>query len=623
MVSHKKIRMLGFMSATSVLAAAAVAEVKPLFVMETAPLRAFAPDDLDAGLIRAIEMLPLRIEELPSEIPGFEQHYAAMASSMLRTASEPMRFAVVHDSDAANGPTMGYGLVMSVRTADEETALNMHNHLMAAIQQTGGPELRAHDAGFMMLEMPDAPPVLFGPQANGDDWHYELRLAYDGPSAGLIDAPVDGTVMRMSLDLRTLAPVFNMAKMQAENEGIDIAASLMSELENAGLAGENALRMNMEMGYTDDGSVTHARIDNLGAMWSAFSLPSGAISRSTFNLVPADAASAKFSRFDLEMMRTMVEKLDQYEVPASEYLDYFSQSTGIDLFADIIDPLGGDAVIYSSDSTGGGGFASSVVLMQIRDQERMAQTNQKLIDLTNMAAMMVPMAGRYIRIVPWEHDDMQMYSLRFPGMPIPFEPTFTYEGDWAIFASTPQAAVAACHQIRGHGDEGLGSVRAFTDHLPKGDLFSASFVDSDRVFRDGYGTVSMIGSGLSNLARSPWDRNRDPGLIVPPYNELKAAAVPLVSWAQWDGDALETTSVGSHSMLANLTVGLGRMGGGGAAFGIIQMFGAQMAQQQGFGMIPAPVQPHVLTKGASSIDAWLTPMGQLTLLIEATASEDE
>jgi hypothetical protein len=198
------------------------------------------------------------------------------------------------------------------------------------------------------------------------------------------------------------------------------------------------------------------------------------------------------------------------------------------------------------------------------------------------------------------------------------EPTIAYEGDWAVIAMTPQGAVAACNQIRGKGDEGLGSVKPFTNALPKGDLFTASYVDSERVFRNGYGTVSMIGSGLANLARSPWDRARDPGLIVPTYGDLKAAAVPLVSWSQWDGEALETNSIGSHSMLANMTAALGRMGGGGSAMGLIQLLGAGMAQQSGFGMIPLPEESNMLTLNPASLESLMSPMGQLTLMLDMT-----
>jgi len=352
-----------------------------------------------------------------------------------------------------------------------------------------------------------------------------------------------------------------MARHEAGKSGEELPVRLLDEAEDAGLAGANAIRADIAMSYQNGGSLTTARVENLGKLWDKLSLPEGAISRSTFDLVPADAWSARFGRFDLEMLHAIIDLADDYDVPASETIDNIGQSIGIDLFTDLIEPLGGDAVYYTSESTGGGGLASSVMLIEVRDREKMLETNQKIIDLTNMSVMMVPFAGRYIRIMPWEYDGIQLYSLRFPGTPVPLEMTFGYEGDWAVFAVTPQGAIAACNQIRGKGDEGLGSVEAFVDGLPNRGLFSASFVNSEKVFRGGYGTMSIIGSGLANLARSPWDRARDPGLVVPPYNMLKSGARPAIGWSYWDGDAREYRQTGSASMLANMAVQMVKGGG--------------------------------------------------------------
>jgi hypothetical protein len=565
--------VVGTMLAAPVMAGGGVAgDVTPLFVLETSPMRSFAPDPLDAGMVRAIEMLPDRIEELPGEIPGFERSYAHLIATVLRTVSKPIRVAVVHDSDAADGPTMGYGAVFSIDMGDHDSAVDLQDQIIAALAEAGAPEMEIQDSGFLLLETPDGPPILFGAHEDTDGWRFEARFGYLESTAGLLGAPSaehkGNAVAHMSFDLAALTPILELAKHEADKSGEELPVRLLGEAEDAGFAGANAIRADIAMSYQNDGSLMTARVENLGKLWDKLSLPDGAISRSTFDLVPADAWSARFGRFDLEMIRAIIVKLDSYDIPASEHVDNLGQSIGIDLMADLIEPLGGDFVFYTSESTGGGGLASSVMLMEVRDREKMLETNQKLIDLTNMMVMMVPYAGRYIRITPWEYDGMQLFSLRFPGTPVPLELTFGYEGDWAFFAVTPQGAIAACNQIRGKGDEGLGSVRAFTTGLPNRDLFSASFVNSEKVFRGGYGAMSIIGSGLANLARSPWDRARDPGLVVPPYGLLKAGIRPNISWSYWDGDALEVRATGSRSMIANMAVQFGKSGGMGGMGGL-------------------------------------------------------
>lgn len=607
-IPNMKNRMLVSMLAGSALAATTLAaDVTPLFVLETAPMTEFAPSPLDAGMVRAIQMLPLRVDELPGEIPGFDRSYAQLINTMLHTIAKPMRVAVVHDSDSADGPTMGYGAVFSMNMGDEASAKALHEQVLGAMAESGAPDFEVLSNGMSLMETPGGPPIMFGPNRDGGAWRYEARLGYSGTAAGLmpkVDAAHGGKqVAQISVDLRALTPMLNLAKREASNQGEDLPLKVLGELEHMGLAGDNAMRVNVGMSYQGGGSLTTARVENLGGMWSTLGLPDGAIDPAIYNLVPADAWSAKFSRFDLEMITTLMAKLDEYGVPASEHVDQIGQTIGIDLVHDLVEPLGGHAVMYTSESTGGGGLASTVMLLQVRDSAKMLETNQKLIDLTNMMTMMVPYAGRYIRIAPWEHDGMQLFSLRFPGTPVPLEFTFAYEGDWAVFAVTPQGAVTAVNQIRGKGDKGLGSVALFRESIP-GDreLFSASFVNAPRMFHKGYGTVAMIGSGLANLSRSPWDRNRDPGMIVPTYGELYAATRPIASWSYWDGDALEIRSTGSGSILANMVVTAGKSSGLGSMIGAFSSIAPTVAQQQGgFGMLTPPALPGV-------IDSWMSPI---------------
>lgn len=578
-----------FLAASAVLAAG-TAWAQPLLVVQTAPMSELAPDPADAGLVRAVGMLPARVEELSSEIPDLDRSVTQLVAHVMRTVSRPMTLAIVHDPNGG-GPTMGYGAVLSFEMDSEESAIDLQRELIGALAMSGEapePEPAPQAEGMMQLVPPDGPPIVFGPRQAGGAWRYEVHVGFVEQSWDLLK-PADKlhhgqAVARMSLDLEALSPVLEFARHQGDQQGNPMISKVLDDVAAAGIAGDGAMSIDIAMSYQDDHSLTTVRMEELGKLWSMLSLPTGAIDRDHFKLVPADAWTASFSRFDLEMLRAIVDKLEEYEVPARQYVQYFAESTGVDLFADIVEPLGGDAIIYRSESTGGGGLLSSVMLLQVRDHDKVLATNQKLTDLANMMTMMIPIAGKYVRIVPWNYDgDVSLYSLRFQGVPVPLEITFGYEGDWMVVAPTPQGAIAAVRQIRGEGDDGLGTVRAFTSQLPRGQgIYSASFVNAERVAHAGYGMTALIGSGLANMARSPWDRSRDPGLVVPPYNDLKKTLRSSVSWSYWDGSTLEYRSVAGRSMLGNMVVGIGKSGGGGAG-GIMQAVGAIASQRAGHG----------------------------------------
>lgn len=571
--------------------AAGTVFAQPLLVVETAPMRDLAPDPLDAGLVRAIGMLPGRVEELSSEIPNLDRSLTQLIARVLRTVSRPMTLAIVHDPDIA-GPTMGYGAVLSFQMDGPEMAGELQRELVGALANAPDIQPSPHAEGMMQFSGPqDGPTVVFGPRQAGGEWRYEVHLGFVAQSWNLLDQPDAAhrgkAVARLALHLDALGPVLDMGRQQAERSNEPLLRKILDDVAQAGVAGDGALAIDMAMSYQADHSLTSVRLAELGKLWSMFSLPSGTIDREHFKAVPADAWTASFSRFDLEMLRSIVAKLDDYQVPASQYVDYFAQSTGISLFDDIIAPLGGDAIVYRSESTGGGGLLSSVLLIEVRDREKMLDTNRKVTDLANMMTMMVPIAGKYVRISPWKYDDIDLFSLRFQGVPVPLEITFGYEGNWMLLTPTPQAAIAAVRQLRGQGDRGLGTVEAFTSQLPRGrELYSASFVNADRVAHAGYGMTALIGSGLANMVRSPWDRTRDPGLVVPPYNEMKKSLRSSVAWSYWDGSTLEYRSVAGRSMLGNMIVGLGKSGSGNFA-SLLQVAPviAGQAQQRRFGMV--------------------------------------
>jgi hypothetical protein len=68
--------------------------------------------------------------------------------------------------------------------------------------------------------------------------------------------------------------------------------------------------------------------------------------------------------------------------------------------------------------------------------------------------------------------------------------------------------------------------------------------------------VSLLGSALANGVRSPVDPDRDPGLIVPLYNDLKKDVHCRISYTYWKGEDKITETHSDRSTL----VAMGRRG---------------------------------------------------------------
>jgi hypothetical protein len=167
-------------------------------------------------------------------------------------------------------------------------------------------------------------------------------------------------------------------------------------------------------------------------------------------------------------------------------------------------------------------------------------------------------AKGYIRIRPWQDGDTHLFSINFPGLPVPFELTYALKGNWLIAGLTPQAALAAARQAdTAKGGKGIRDNPAFQSVVGGKEIVSFSFVDTPRTMREGYQFVSLAGSALANAVRSHTDSSREPGLIVPTFGELKAGARPMVSFSYWRGDDMVSESHADRSMLVNATGAVG------------------------------------------------------------------
>ena len=251
---------------------------------------------------------------------------------------------------------------------------------------------------------------------------------------------------------------------------------------------------------------------------------------------------------------------------AEEMLEQITAMTGVDILSDVLPSIGDTVITYVSDSTGGGSLASQVFLISLADRAKLTAANGKLITYVNEQLSNEETARGYISVRKWSDEGSgaaEFYSVRFPGVPIPLEPTYAMTDKHLIIGLSPQAAVAAVRQATGKGGPGIMSNATIAGALPKGrKLNSFSFSDTSKVLKAGYPYVCAMGSMVGNLVRSrdgqEGGKMREPGMIVPTYSELIANVKPQVSYSYWDGKNLVSEWRGDKSMLVNMGAVVGQ-----------------------------------------------------------------
>lgn len=594
---------------------------RPVFVMEKSSLADWANDPRDAGLARALGMLPARIEELRLDIPGMPPQAGEAIDLVLNMLAGPMRMALIYGGPEAKGGLFGYGLVMASATADEKAAARMHVQVLDLLEdapeEMQPEESKRLPGGFEIFAGP-AGALVFGPAQTKSGWSYQLRLGSVGDAEqalALTPAPtLDGTPMlRGRLDFAALTPAVKMAKLAAGDDIPEEIVNLVNQLGSYGLTGDDAMKIGFEMGATASHMVTRTVVEGLKAYREKLHISAEPLTEANLRSIPADASFAWMGRADFTWLTDVIEQVDASGAGVTRSLDEFRKQTGVDLREDIIDALGGVLAAYSSDATGGGGIGSMVGLISYKDRERFLGAHSKLLKLANslMADAQIPAK---LHIVPWKDGQTTVHSLRVDGLPIPLELSYAATEDWLIVGLTPQAVVAAARQAQGKGDAGVTSLAAFSalgDRLSKG-VISVSYMNTPRLVRSGYPFLSMAGSALANAMRSRHDTERDPGMVVPLYADLINGAQPSVSVTLWDGDNLVSETRGDRSITATA----GAMAGVAVeltplilGIGAATNIGGAMRGPLGF----ATPSVETMKAIAAVVEPWWAPVGPMRL----------
>ncbi len=530
-----------------------------VLVAERPALERWVVDPKDKRLADALGMIPARVRELPHDFPEFPAPVASVVNLVLSTIARPASIALTYDSDNPEGTAFGYGLVVSFEMKDQQDGEQLHAQIGGMIAAAGA-ELPMQPSerwrGMTALETPIGP-LSYGPRQAKRGWRYEVIVGHvRDPETGLdslpkVDAGLTPTV-RGRIDFAGLTPVLSMAQAFAPADpGTDF---FFEGLQEAGFWGPDALKVNFVAGYTNDEGRVIATFEGARRYADAWHTSVEPLAPADLAAIPADAVWAGLGKADFVWLEELIAHFSEFNDEAREGFARFREQIGVDPKTDVLAALGGTMGFYMSDSTGGGSLASAVVLTTFKDRARFMGAHAKLVAFANQMADQAPqpIGGGHIKVTGWKDGDVELFSLRFPGLPVPLEPTWAATEKWLIIGATPQAAVAAARQATGKGDKGLSNNTAFAAAMPKGiQPISIGFLDTNRMLKSGYPLLSLLGSAIGNGVRSPVAPDRDPGMIVPAFNDLAKGARASVQLEYWRGDDLVQESRGDRSILVN------------------------------------------------------------------------
>lgn len=567
---------------------------RPVFLIEADALSTWFPHKADAGVVRAGAMLAERLNELPGEIPDAPGELSEVLELIRPMLGGRMEFAVAYQTGVM---PVGYGVVLNAYVPSPKAADATHDRIMSLLDRAGEPPFQiqpsADDPRVMEAFVLPTETLAFGPATTGRGSAYRLQfgkaLSGEAMGFGSIDGPGPmgmDPVMRVRLDVGALTPLAQFAGSFAGQAGPEAGRAIQTAMAQAlalGILGDQTMTIESMMGHTESATLTVTTIERAGKLRDGLGLETKPLGDADLAAVPSDAIAAFMGRYNTKAIDYLLNQARTLGAPVDELLASFQNATGVDPVSGILRTLGGTGTVYFSDTTGGGGLGSLIAMAQIADVATFAESHAALREVANGLAEQIPTPGRYVKIEPTTINGIELNVIRFAGLPVPFEITYTVAGDRLILGGSPQAALAAARQVLGKGDQGLATNPAFTAYVPRGkQLVSLNFIDSNRTVNAGYDTVSLVGAALSNAARSAVGNDRNPGLVAPSFSELKAAARPIVSYAYWEGDSIVMVKESSRSMLATMAVEQGLMASSGLS-GFFGLLGGvlQGAQQSG------------------------------------------
>ncbi len=509
-------------------------------------------DPRDAGLMRALALLDERLLELPDELGGGAPPPGTV-EFLCEALSVPWTLRV--DLDGQGPVPIRAEWVFHSASAERASALATR---FAGFLALFGLATTSAENRPELSEVETPAGSLFHGTTDGGTsfllaWGEPRAHARNLGTAGLPAGVRPGLVFAFDLGA-SLGLVENLFP-----EGAEEAQEFRDMLELVGLQDDVPVRLTFASGHGTDRAHIVSRYTN----WRTLAEKTGALAvgpipREALELVPDDATVVSISRSEPTMLLQVLAKLTQSD---PELLARLRAALGIELGADLLEPLGQTFGLYLSDSTGGGDLTSAVFFATVDDEARLAATLDSLAARLNEFAP-AEAKGR-LRMRSFEHGGTRGFELDFPGLPVPLSPALALSHGHLFLAATPQALAAALDHASGHTGRSGGQAPSWLRHVsraqlgPTDDLQALLYLDAPRLARSGYGLAALLASAIANGVRSPADPARDPGLVLPPFAELFSGVQPTAMLSRVQGQDLVTVGSGDRSALVHVAATLG------------------------------------------------------------------
>ena len=530
------------LSVASITNASAMAG-EPVLELHSVGLYDWPANEKDRMVTDAFRMLRDRLDDLAGEMDFDPEQAQLMKMGWdLLTARSALRLAPTDDGIDAS-------FVLEPANGSTES---IHQQL-SSLAMMGGMEFEDQGNGVAQTMGPMGPMNLVFDKdrvwiAMGESEPASLEIS----GAGLPDGcePIMSGRVDVNAMLQMFAPEI---AAEFENNSEMLAGSGMSLL-----VGPDASVLEFAVGVDDESMHMVSRMIGAQAAMEAMGNTERTLfTKQDLHSVPVDAV--QFRAMPTNIAGTL-ETLDTaMELSGENPLAEIEREIGVDIVEDILGNIGDRAIYYQSDSTGGGGLTSMVVLLDLRDADSMATAHGKLIArLNELAAAQI---DGYARVHTWEIEGETAFSMTAPGIPIPIEPSWSISEDKLVFTLTPMALGEALAQLNGRrglsivNDEGFRT--SVLSRIPSEGAVSLYYTDSPRMAAKGYGMTNLLTSALANAARSPEHPDRVEGSLMPSYRAFVDGIAPMGGVSSWDGEDLVTHYFGDRSMLVQMASGLG------------------------------------------------------------------
>ncbi len=574
--------------------------VRTLLALERGDCMTMLASPKDAGLVSALKLIPVRVTEILNT-PGMGPGAGNMPEGIVQLATDmltgPARFAVIQQGFDERSRMPKIGVVLSYAAKDQNAAQAMmdrvENARKFAMRGGGGDEdeirVRPSDR-FKGMNAVVLPPgtLLYGPRQGAEGWRFEVMFGHvpdpDGAFWGALPAapPGGNAVGRMVIDMPAITPVAEMFGGMVSGM-VPNGDQVMQGFRDMGVLGPDAMSAEVVWTAGAEAMGSTLTVRRAGKFAEKLGLVRTTVSEADLAVIPGDAVFASVSKVDpmgtWSRITGQIRGIPQGAQEFERAINEVNTQLGINVEQDVIASLGETAAIAVSETTGGNSVFSGVAFVEVKDGARLGAALQKAADAANRAIEQEmkkdgPKPG-VVRIETWAApasapglQGVRFMSLRGPGLPLPVEPTIAMVGKWMVVGLSPQSAMSAAAHAAGASagtTKGLAGNAAFGSAAEGvvGNATSVTFVDNASTMRDGYPLLQMLGSALTNFARSPESSGpREVAQVVPTLAELRAGARPCVFITRWAGDDLVLTGRGDPSLLVNAAglLGTGDLG---------------------------------------------------------------